>query len=166
MQNPSVSTCHFWSTLLQAEGVVKYNHNDSVQVLAYNPLSQQLASGTASDFGLWSPELKHVAKHKVSCLEHFCMTNCRLMPFIVLIYYTQIFLCCISSAKASLRSPPQVTSKVVSLAWTNDGQFLALGLYDGHISIRSRVGEETTIIQRDAPVWTLSWNPNRYTSSC
>lgn len=51
---------------LQAEGVVKYNHNDSIQVLAYNPLSQQLASGTASDFGLWSPELKHVAKHKVS----------------------------------------------------------------------------------------------------
>ena len=50
---------------MQAEGVVKYNHNDSVQVLAYNPLSQQLASGTASDFGLWSPELKHVAKHKV-----------------------------------------------------------------------------------------------------
>ncbi|KAL3157461.1 hypothetical protein ABBQ32_011928 [Trebouxia sp. C0010 RCD-2024] len=102
----------------KAEGVVKYNHNDSVQVLAYNPLSQQLASGTANDFGLWSPDLKHVAKHKV-------------------------------------------TSKVVSLAWTNDGQFLALGLYDGHISIRTRVGEETTTIQRDAPVWTLSWNPNR-----
>ena len=56
----------------------------------------------------------------------------------------------------------QVTSKVVSLAWTNDGQFLALGLYDGHISIRTRVGEETTTIQRDAPVWTLSWNPSGY----
>ena len=52
--------------------MVKYNHNDSVQVLAYNPLSQQLASGTASDFGLWSPELKHVAKHKVSCRNLSC----------------------------------------------------------------------------------------------
>ena len=50
---------------LQAEGIVKYNHNDSVQVLAYNPSGQELASGTATDFGLWSPELKHVAKHKV-----------------------------------------------------------------------------------------------------
>lgn len=59
----AASVCY---STLQAEGVVKYNHNDSVQVLAYNPLSQQLASGTASDFGLWSPELKHVAKHKVS----------------------------------------------------------------------------------------------------
>ena len=68
--------------------------------------------------------------------------------------------------KVSLRSQPQVTSRVVSLAWTNDGQFLALGLYDGHISIRSRVGEEITVIQRDAPVWALSWNPNRYITSC
>lgn len=55
---------------------------------------------------------------------------------------------------------------MVSLAWTNDGQFLALGLYDGHISIRSRVGEEVSVIQRDAPVWTLSWSPARYISSC
>ncbi|KAL0031263.1 hypothetical protein WJX77_012099 [Trebouxia sp. C0004] len=109
-------TVIIWTS--KAEGVVKYNHNDSVQVLAYNPLSQQLASGTASDFGLWSPELKHVAKHKVS-------------------------------------------SKVVSMAWTSDGQFLALGLYDGQISIRSRVGEETVTIQRNAPVWTLSWSPDK-----
>ncbi len=56
----------------------------------------------------------------------------------------------------------QVSSKVVSLAWTNDGQFLALGLYNGQISIRSRVGEETITIQRNAPVWTLSWSPDKY----
>ena len=59
----------------------------------------------------------------------------------------------------------QVSSKVVSLAWTNDGQFLALGLYDGQISIRSRVGEETVTIQRNAPVWTLSWSPDKYIPS-
>jgi intraflagellar transport protein 122 len=57
----------------------------------------------------------------------------------------------------------QVSSKVVSMAWTSDGQFLALGLYDGQISIRSRVGEETVTIQRNAPVWTLSWSPDKYT---
>lgn len=51
--------------LLQAEGILKYTHNDSIQCLAYNPVSQQLASGSASDFGLWSPEQKSVAKHKV-----------------------------------------------------------------------------------------------------
>ena len=33
--------------------------------MAYNPITQQLASCTASDVGLWSPEQKSVAKHKV-----------------------------------------------------------------------------------------------------
>lgn len=51
--------------LSQAEGILKYTHNESIQCLAYNPVSQQLASGSASDFGLWSPEQKSVAKHKV-----------------------------------------------------------------------------------------------------
>lgn len=51
--------------LPQAEGILKYTHHDSVQCLAYNPVTQQLASGTAADIGLWSPEQKSVAKHKV-----------------------------------------------------------------------------------------------------
>lgn len=44
---------------------MKYTHNESIQCLAYNPITQQLASATASDVGLWSPEQKSVAKHKV-----------------------------------------------------------------------------------------------------
>lgn len=50
----------------KAEGILKYNHNESIQCLSYNPVTQQLASGTASDLGLWSPEQKSVSKHKVS----------------------------------------------------------------------------------------------------
>jgi hypothetical protein len=53
---------------LQAEGILKYTHSDSIQCLAYNPVTQQLASGTASDVGLWSPEQKAVAKHKANML--------------------------------------------------------------------------------------------------
>ena len=49
----------------QAEGILKYTHNDSIQALSYNPVTQQLASATSSDVGLWSPEQKSVAKHKV-----------------------------------------------------------------------------------------------------
>lgn len=59
-------TVIIWTS--KAEGILKYTHNDSIQCLAYNPVSQQLASGTASDFGLWSPEQKSVAKHKVRAL--------------------------------------------------------------------------------------------------
>ena len=34
-----------------AEGILKYSHNDTVQCLSYNPVTQQLASATATDFG-------------------------------------------------------------------------------------------------------------------
>ncbi|KAK7884869.1 hypothetical protein WMY93_027992 [Mugilogobius chulae] len=53
-----------WTSKL--EGILKYTHNDSIQCLAYNPVTHQLASCSTGDFGLWSPEQKSVNKHKVS----------------------------------------------------------------------------------------------------
>ncbi|CAE7418992.1 ift122, partial [Symbiodinium sp. CCMP2456] len=100
----------------KAEGILKYNHNESIQCLAYNPVTQQLASGTASDLGLWSPEQKSVSKRKVN-------------------------------------------SKILSMSWTNDGLHIALGLFSGHVSIRDKFGEEKADIVRQAPIWTLAWNP-------
>eukprot|EP00240_Pyramimonas_obovata_P000052 CAMPEP_0118949464 /NCGR_PEP_ID=MMETSP1169-20130426/49666_1 /TAXON_ID=36882 /ORGANISM="Pyramimonas obovata, Strain CCMP722" /LENGTH=1253 /DNA_ID=CAMNT_0006896109 /DNA_START=163 /DNA_END=3921 /DNA_ORIENTATION=+ len=102
----------------KAEGILKYQHNDSIQALEYNPVTQQLASATSNDFGLWSPEQKSVAKHKVS-------------------------------------------SKVICLSWTNDGQYLALGQFNGNISIRDKSGSEKVLIERNAPVWSICWNPSR-----
>jgi len=46
-------TIIIWTS--KAEGILKYSHNDSIQCMAYNPVTQQLASGTVGDFGLWSP---------------------------------------------------------------------------------------------------------------
>eukprot|EP00434_Breviolum_minutum_P028183 symbB.v1.2.024933.t1/scaffold2297.1/size187394/5 len=100
----------------KAEGILKYNHNESIQCLAYNPVTQQLASGTASDLGLWSPEQKSVSKRKVN-------------------------------------------SKILCMSWTNDGLHVALGLFNGHISIRDKFGEEKADVVRQAPIWTLAWNP-------
>lgn len=100
------------------EGILKYSHNDSIQCLAYNPVTAQLASATATDFGLWSPEQKSVQKYKVS-------------------------------------------AKVICCSWTNEGQYLALGQMNGHISIRDRQGEEKVRIERNAPIWCLQWSPPR-----
>lgn len=86
------------------------------QALAYSPLTQQLASATATDFGLWSPEQKSVAKHKVP-------------------------------------------SKVLTLAWTSDGQYFALGHFNGCISVRDKTGNERFLIERSEPVWSLAWKP-------
>lgn len=91
------STIFIWTS--EAEGLLKYSHNDSIQKLAYNPVTGQLASCTASDFGLWTPQQKSVAKTKVP-------------------------------------------SKILCASWTNDGQFLALGMLNGMISIRNKTGEE------------------------
>lgn len=101
----------------KGEGILKYTHSDSIQALAYNPVSQQLASATATDLGLWSPEHKAVSKSKVS-------------------------------------------SKVLCLEWTSDGAYLAMGCYDGSVSVRDKAGAEKTRIEvSGAPVWTLAWHP-------
>jgi len=107
-----------WTNKL--EGILKYTHNDSIQCLAYNPVSQALASCTNSDFGLWSPEQKSVAKHKVS-------------------------------------------SRITCCSWTNDGQYLAVGMFNGTVSIRNKLGEDKIKIDRPGtlPVWTISWCPSK-----
>ena len=53
----------------------------------------------------------------------------------------------------------QVSSKVLTLSWTNDGQYLALGQFDGEVSIRDKSGAEKAVIQREAPIWSLACCP-------
>ncbi|CAG2114932.1 unnamed protein product, partial [Medioppia subpectinata] len=54
------------------EGILKYSHNDAIRCIQYNPLSHQLVSCTASDFGLWSPEQKAVTKQKINSQINSC----------------------------------------------------------------------------------------------
>ncbi|PAA93686.1 hypothetical protein BOX15_Mlig006330g1 [Macrostomum lignano] len=111
-----------WATKPKLEGILKYSHNDSIQCLAFNPLSGQLASCACSDFGLWSTEQKSVNKSKVA-------------------------------------------ARVTCCSWTKDGQYLAIGLYNGVISIRSKTGEEKRKFERPggalSPVWSLEWCPSK-----
>ncbi|XP_073975880.1 intraflagellar transport protein Oseg1 isoform X2 [Rhodnius prolixus] len=107
-----------WSSKL--EGIVKYNHNDAVQCLEFNPVSAQLASCGSNELVLWSPQLKAVQKHKS-------------------------------------------TSRILCCSWTPDGQYIALGLSCGAVSVRSRSGEQKVRIERpggeDTPVWAVAWSP-------
>ncbi|KAL2917328.1 hypothetical protein HK105_202992 [Polyrhizophydium stewartii] len=99
------------------EGTLKYSHNDTIQSLSQNPVTGLVLSCTASDFGLWAPDVKAVNKTKVP-------------------------------------------SRILCSSWTPDGQHFALGMYNGHISIRSRTGEEKVRIERGtSPVWSLAWSP-------
>ena len=50
-------------------------------------------------------------------------------------------------------------------SWTNDGQYVALGFFNGIVSIRTKMGEEKIKIDRPggslSPVWNLKWCPNK-----
>ncbi|XP_061187800.1 intraflagellar transport protein 122 homolog isoform X3 [Saccostrea echinata] len=117
------------------EGILKYTHNDAIQCLAYNPVTHQLASCAVSDFAIVEYEARR-------------------------------------SNAPGLWSPEQknvskhkVNSRITCCSWTNDGQYLALGLYNGLVSIRNKGGEEKVKIERPnaatSPVWSLQWNPSR-----
>lgn len=49
--------------------------------------------------------------------------------------------------------------------WTNDGQYLALGMMNGVVSICNKNGEEKVKIERpggsSSPIWSIAWNPSK-----
>jgi len=104
----------------QLEGILKYNHDSTIQCLAFNPVSNMLASCTVNDFGFWSAEAKSVNKIKLPAR-----------------------VCCCS--------------------WTNDGNYVALGLSNGVVTIRNKNGDEKIVIPNPngAAVWSLAWNPSK-----
>ena len=119
-RHPKILSCrHYTISRVQSKGTGKSPRSMMVVVWWCNSsvdASQILASCTAVDFGLWSPENKSVHKYKVS-------------------------------------------SRLVSASWTPDGLYLALGQYDGQISMRDKQGQETMVINREHPVWCLAWSP-------
>ncbi|XP_040851170.1 intraflagellar transport protein 122 homolog isoform X3 [Ochotona curzoniae] len=79
---------------------------------------------------------------------------------------------CVAYAKDGLWSPEQKSvpkykssSKITCCGWTNDGQYLALGMFNGVISIRNKNGEEKVKIERPggslSPIWSICWSPSR-----
>jgi hypothetical protein len=55
-----------------AEGILKYSHNDTVQCLSYNPVTQQLASATATDFGTAASFSQQLFAARPVSVAHLC----------------------------------------------------------------------------------------------
>ncbi|DAZ94814.1 TPA: hypothetical protein N0F65_012841 [Lagenidium giganteum] len=55
-------------------------------------------------------------------------------------------------------SKHKVVSKILCAHWTKDGQYLALGMLNGLISVRDKQGAEKQLIERPGPVWTMAWS--------
>ncbi|XP_012510590.1 PREDICTED: intraflagellar transport protein 122 homolog [Propithecus coquereli] len=137
-------------------------HKDTVYCVAYAKDGQRFASGSADkSVIIWTSKLEGILKYthndSIQCVSYNPVTH-------------QLASC--SSSDFGLWSHEQksvskhkASSKITCCSWTNDGQYLALGMFNGIISIRNKNGEEKVKIERPggslSPVWSISWNPSR-----
>ncbi|XP_050096761.1 intraflagellar transport protein 122 homolog [Anopheles aquasalis] len=135
-------------------------HKDIVYCVAYAKDGKKFASGSADKTVIiWTIKLEGLLKYShndsIQCLSFNPISH-------------QLASCAVSDF--SFWSPEQkavqkykATARINACAWTNDGQYIALGLANGTISIRNKAGEEKIKIDRpggaNSPIFGLAWNP-------
>uniref|UniRef100_A0A8C3LY36 Intraflagellar transport protein 122 homolog n=1 Tax=Chrysolophus pictus TaxID=9089 RepID=A0A8C3LY36_CHRPC len=136
-------------------------HKDTVYCVAYAKDGKRFASGSADkSVIIWTSKLEGILKYthndSIQCVSYNPLTH-------------QLASC--SSSDFGLWSPEQKSvskhkagSKITCCSWTNDGQYLALGMFNGVISIRNKNGDEKVKIERtgaaSSPIWSICWNPS------
>ncbi|XP_061218520.1 intraflagellar transport protein 122 homolog isoform X3 [Neopsephotus bourkii] len=137
-------------------------HKGTVYCVAYAKDGKRFASGSADkSVIIWTSKLEGILKYthndSIQCVSYNPLTH-------------QLASC--SSSDFGLWSPEQksvskhkTSSKITCCSWTNDGQYLALGMFNGVVSIRNKNGEEKVKIERaggaSSPIWSICWNPSR-----
>ncbi|XP_070289694.1 intraflagellar transport protein 122 homolog isoform X4 [Myotis yumanensis] len=137
-------------------------HKDTVYCVAYAKDGKRFASGSADkSVIIWTSKLEGILKYthndSIQSVSYNPATH-------------QLASC--SSNDFGLWSPEQKSvskhkssSKITCCSWTNDGQYLALGMFNGIISLRNKNGEEKVKIERPggslSPIWSICWNPSR-----
>uniref|UniRef100_A0A8C2UFA8 Intraflagellar transport protein 122 homolog n=1 Tax=Coturnix japonica TaxID=93934 RepID=A0A8C2UFA8_COTJA len=137
-------------------------HKDTVYCVAYAKDGKRFASGSADkSVIIWTSKLEGILKYthndSIQCVSYNPLTH-------------QLASC--SSSDFGLWSPEQksvskhkASSRITCCSWTNDGQYLALGMFNGVISIRNKNGDEKVKIERtgagSSPIWSICWNPSR-----
>ncbi|XP_050168667.1 intraflagellar transport protein 122 homolog isoform X2 [Myiozetetes cayanensis] len=125
-------------------------------------LGKRFASGSADkSVIIWTSKLEGILKYthndSIQCVSYNPLTH-------------QLASC--SSGDFGLWSPEQksvskhkTSCRITCCSWTNDGQYLALGMFNGIVSIRNKNGDEKVKIERpggsSSPVWSICWNPSR-----
>uniref|UniRef100_A0A452ICL5 Intraflagellar transport protein 122 homolog n=1 Tax=Gopherus agassizii TaxID=38772 RepID=A0A452ICL5_9SAUR len=129
-------------------------HKDTVYCVAYAKDGKRFASGSADkSVIIWTSKLEGILKYthndSIQCVSYNPVTH-------QLASFSWVFQKSVSKHKSS--------SKITCCSWTNDGQYLALGMFNGIVSIRNKNGEEKVKIERPggslSPVWSICWNPS------
>ncbi|XP_017682599.1 PREDICTED: intraflagellar transport protein 122 homolog isoform X3 [Lepidothrix coronata] len=137
-------------------------HKDTVYCVAYAKDGKRFASGSADkSVIIWTSKLEGILKYthndSIQCISYNPLTH-------------QLASC--SSGDFGLWSPEQksvskhkTSCRITCCSWTNDGQYLALGMFNGIVSIRNKNGDEKVKIERpggsSSPIWSICWNPSR-----
>ncbi|KAJ8046678.1 hypothetical protein HOLleu_05441 [Holothuria leucospilota] len=135
-------------------------HKDTVYCVAYAKDGKRFASGSADkSVIIWTNKLEGILKYThndaLQCLSFNPITH-------------QLASCACSdfglwSMEQKAVSKHRCVSRTTCCSWTNDGQYLAIGMYNGQISIRTKNGEEKLKFDRPGgalnPIWKISWNP-------
>lgn len=111
-------------------------HKDAVYCVAYAKDGKKFASGSADkSVIIWNSKLEGILKYShgdaIQCLAYNPLSH-------------QLASGALSdfafwSADQKAVQKHKVNSRINSCSWTNDGQYLALGMGNGTISIRNRV---------------------------
>nr|CAG4716983.1 unnamed protein product [Naegleria fowleri] len=133
-------------------------HTDTVYCLAFAKDGKVFASGGADNTVIvWTNtgegKLKYSHNDSIQCVAFNPSTN-------------QLLSCACSdfaiwSQDEKEIQKTKVNSKILCCSWTNDGQHLALGFFDGNVRIYNREAKELVNFTRSEPIWTISFNPSR-----
>nr|XP_018910721.1 PREDICTED: intraflagellar transport protein 122 homolog [Bemisia tabaci] len=134
-------------------------HKENVYCVAYAADGRRFASGGSDKTVIiWTSKLEGTVKYthndSVQCLSynpvfHF-LASCAISDF------------AFWSADQKAVQKFKVPSRINVCSWTADGLFLALGLNNGNVSVRSQSGEEHCLIDRQNrfdPIYALAWCP-------
>ncbi|KAJ8666894.1 hypothetical protein QAD02_008556 [Eretmocerus hayati] len=135
-------------------------HRDVVYCVCYARDGTKFASGGADKTVIiWTSKLEGILKYShneaVQSMQFNPMSH-------------QLLSCSMSdialwSAELKAVQKHKSGGRVNCCAWTKDGQYMALGLASGYVSIRNKGGDERLRIDRsgESPIWSLAWSPSR-----
>lgn len=133
-------------------------HKDTVYTVEYSRDGKRFASGGADKTVIiWTHKgegiLKYTHNDSIQCVVYNPTTE-------MLASCTATDFGLWAKEQKSV-SKHKMFSKIMCARWNNDGQYIALGMFNGRISIRDKQGQEKSSIEREAPIWSLAWSPSR-----
>ncbi|KAL7290018.1 hypothetical protein TKK_0015748 [Trichogramma kaykai] len=135
-------------------------HKDIVYCVCYAKDGKKFASGGADKTVIiWTSKLEGILKYS----HNESVQSMQFNPVSHQLLSCSLTDIALWSAEQKAVQKYKSSGRVNCCAWTKDGQYFALGMSAGFVSIRNKNGEEKMKIDRsgDSPIWSLAWNPRR-----